>query len=102
MKMETKDATVLRVAKMLDERSVVGSIKYAKPLHADNRTLHEWCNMAQEEMLDAANYLEKIKSVIEDASAFNMPFFVNPEVGNTCCGCRNKCKDCTDECEPCR
>ena len=100
--MKTDDKIVLRVAEMLDERSVYGSTKYKKPLHRDERTLHEWCTMAQEEMLDGANYLEKIKSLIEDASAFNMPFFATPEVYDTCCGCINKCKDCTDECEPCR
>ena len=102
MKMKTDDAIVLRVAKMLDDRSRVGNLKYENPLMKDNRTLHEWCTMAQEELLDGANYLEKIKSICEGVDKFNLSVAYLEQEQETCCGCRNRCKDCTDECEPCR
>lgn len=56
----TTDPVVLAVIKQLDERSQVGLKKYKKPLSEDERSLSEWCQMAIEESLDHANYLQKI------------------------------------------
>ena len=65
----TQDPIVQRVAKRLDERSVVGLDKYKKSLKEDNRTTIEWLTMLQEELLDAANYVEKLKDVTIDESS---------------------------------
>ena len=59
----TQDPIVQRVAKRLDERSVVGLEKYKKSLKDDNRTTIAWLTMLQEELLDAANYVEKLKDI---------------------------------------
>ena len=93
MNIKTEDRIVQRVAEMLDARSQVGVKKYKEPLHIDTRTLSEWITMAQEELLDGANYLEKIKSMLEDGTLIYE--------SHTCDDCDNKCKDCTCECECC-
>ena len=60
---ETNDPIVKRVMKMLNQRSVVGVAKYKETLAEDNRTFTEWLTMLQEELLDAANYIEKLKDI---------------------------------------
>ena len=67
----TTDKVVLEVIDMLNQRSKVGVAKYSKPLQDDGRSLSSWCTMAQEEMLDGANYLQKIKNelaILEELS----------------------------------
>lgn len=64
MKIKTKDETVKNVIKMLDQRSEVGFGTYGVTLTDDNtRSMRQWLTMLQEEVLDAANYIEKLKSL---------------------------------------
>ena len=67
MKIKTEDEIVRRVIKMLDERSQVGLDKYKVTLKDDQRTNRNWVQMAQEEALDLANYLEKLKELEGDS-----------------------------------
>lgn len=62
MKITTQDQIVKQVIKKLDERSNVGYKKYGVTLHDDDPSLHKWLNHIQEELLDACNYIEKLKS----------------------------------------
>lgn len=65
MKIKTMDPIVQQVIKQLDERSLVGLKKYKISLEDDERKLSEWIQMALEEVLDQANYLQKIKNELE-------------------------------------
>ena len=66
MKINTKDPVVRKVIKMLDERSSVGLEKYKVSLEDDDtRNTVEWLTMLQEELLDAANYIEKLKQIFK-------------------------------------
>ena len=68
MKIKTKDDTVKRVIQMLDQRSEKGFDTYGITLTDDNtRNIKQWLTMLQEEVLDAANYIEKLKSLFPDA-----------------------------------
>jgi len=66
MKITTQDQIVKQVIKKLDERSNVGYKKYGVTLHDDEPFLHKWLNHIQEELLDACNYIEKLKSETTD------------------------------------
>ena len=66
MKVTTQDQIVKQVIKKLDERSNVGYKKYGVTLHDDEPSLHKWLNHIQEELLDACNYIEKLKSETTD------------------------------------
>lgn len=58
------DPAVENVVKMLRDRSRIGVAKYGKTLWEDDSTSkRQWITHAQEELLDAANYLEKIKTL---------------------------------------
>ena len=69
MKITTEDQIVQKVIKKLDERSNVGYKKYGVTLHDDEPSLHKWLNQIQEELLDACNYIEKLKHETTDALA---------------------------------
>ena len=69
MKITTKDQIVKQVIKKLDERSNVGYKKYGVTLHDDTPSLHKWLNHIQEELLDACNYIEKLKHETTDVLA---------------------------------
>jgi superfamily I DNA and/or RNA helicase len=69
MKITTQDQIVKQVIKRLDERSSVGYKKYGVTLHDDEPGLHKWLNHLQEELLDAANYIEKLKSEVTNVLA---------------------------------
>ena len=69
MKITTQDQIVQQVIKKLDERSNVGYKKYGVTLHDDEPSLHKWLNHIQEELLDACNYIEKLKSETTDVLA---------------------------------
>lgn len=63
---QTTDPVVLKVIHQLDDRSQVGLLKYKEPLSEDSRSTSEWVQMALEECLDMANYLQKLKMDLED------------------------------------
>lgn len=69
MKITTEDQIVQKVIKKLDERSNVGYKKYGVTLHDDEPSLHKWLNHIQEELLDACNYIEKLKHETTDVLA---------------------------------
>ncbi len=43
------------------QRSDVGYKKYGVTLHDDEPNLHKWLNHLQEELMDAINYIQKLK-----------------------------------------
>lgn len=58
------DPVVENVVKMLRDRSRLGVAKYKKTLwENDTKQIREWVTEVQEELLDATNYLEKIKTL---------------------------------------
>lgn len=66
MNIETKDEVVKQVIKKLDSRSSVGYKKYGVTLHDDSPSLYKWLNHLQEELLDAANYIQKLQNESSD------------------------------------
>ena len=61
---EFRDPIIEKVVDQLVNRSDVGFKKYQVTLDGDNSSLLTWLQHLQEELLDAANYVEKIKSVL--------------------------------------
>ena len=61
---EFRDPMIEKVVDQLVSRSDVGFKKYNVTLDGDNSSLLTWLQHLQEELLDAANYVEKIKSVL--------------------------------------
>ena len=61
---EFRDPIIEKVVNQLVSRSDVGFNKYKVTLDGDNSSLLTWLQHLQEELLDAANYVEKIKSVL--------------------------------------
>jgi hypothetical protein len=61
-----RDPIIEKVVDQLVSRSDVGFNKYNITLDEDNSSLLTWLQHLQEELLDAANYVEKIKSVLSD------------------------------------
>ena len=69
LKMKTKEVTfrdpiIEKVCDQLVSRSDVGYKKYGVTLDEDTPDLQKWLQHLQEELLDAANYVEKLKSVL--------------------------------------
>ncbi len=67
--MKTKEVTfrdpiIEKVCDQLVSRSDVGYKKYGVTLAEDAPDLQKWLQHLQEELLDAANYVEKLKSVL--------------------------------------
>jgi len=67
LKMKTKEVTfrdpiIEKVVDQLVSRSDVGYKKYGVTLEDDLGELNKWLQHLQEELLDAANYIEKIKT----------------------------------------
>ena len=67
--MKTKEVTfrdpiIEKVCDQLVSRSDVGYKKYGVTLDGDTPDLQKWLQHLQEELLDAANYVEKLKSVL--------------------------------------
>jgi hypothetical protein len=56
-----EDPIVLAVIERMKERSAVGIAKYGTTLAREDLTTIEWLNHLQEELMDAINYLEKLK-----------------------------------------
>lgn len=65
-KLHVTDPIVRAVITRLQERSERGVQKYGTTLDANNLSLDEWLNHLQEELLDAANYIEKIRQLLKD------------------------------------
>jgi|TARA_R110000851_G_scaffold259419_2_gene411924 DNA anti-recombination protein RmuC len=62
-----RDKIIQAVVDKFEERSNVGYKKYGVTLHDDEPSLHKWLNHIQEELMDAVNYIEKLKMETTDA-----------------------------------
>jgi fructose-1,6-bisphosphatase len=61
-----RDKIIERVINKIKKRSDVGYKKYGVTLHDDEQTLDKWLTHIQEELMDAVNYIEKVKAVLSD------------------------------------
>ena len=61
-----RDKIIERVINKIKNLSDVGYKKYGVGLDKDEQTLDTWLNHLQEELMDAANYIEKARSVLRD------------------------------------
>ena len=61
-----RDKIIERVINKIKQRSDVGYKKYGVTLHDDEQTLDKWLTHIQEELMDAVNYIEKVKAVLTD------------------------------------
>ena len=60
-----KDEIIERVIKKIKSRSEVGYKKYGVTLKDDDQPLDVWLTHIQEELMDAVNYIEKVKDVLD-------------------------------------
>ena len=60
-----KDIIIERVIQKFKSRSEVGFKKYGVTLKDDNQPLDVWLTHLQEELMDAVNYIEKIKDFLD-------------------------------------
>lgn len=58
-----EDSIVKSVIESFKNRSEVGILKYGKTLDRNDLTFLQWIQHAQEELMDAILYLEKIKQI---------------------------------------
>ena len=58
----SKDPIIHRVIKKFDNRSAIGFKKYGVTLADDDVDLQKWLTHLQEELMDAVNYIEKLKA----------------------------------------
>ena len=61
-----RDPIIQKVVEKFISRSDVGYSKYKVTLDQDSKSINEWLNNIQEELMDALNYIEKLKSVLAD------------------------------------
>jgi fructose-1,6-bisphosphatase len=61
-----RDKIIERVINKIKSRSDVGYKKYGVTLHDDEQSLDKWLTHIQEELMDAVNYIEKVKAVLSD------------------------------------
>lgn len=64
MNIECKDPIVESVVTKFLSRSAVGIAKYNTTLQDNPADLQEWLTHLQEELMDAVNYVEKLKSIL--------------------------------------
>jgi hypothetical protein len=64
MKTKIEDPIVLAVMNKFYERSQTGITKYGTTLDRDDLSHIEWLNHAQDELMDATLYLERLKRKI--------------------------------------
>ena len=60
-----RDKVIERVINKIKSRSDVGYKKYGVTLKDDNQSLETWLTHIQEELMDAVNYIEKVKDVLD-------------------------------------
>ena len=60
-----KDIIIERVIQKFLSRSEVGYKKYGVTLKEDYQPLGKWLTHIQEELMDAVNYIEKVKDVLD-------------------------------------
>ncbi len=62
-----RDPIIEKVINKFSERSNVGYKKYGVTLHDDEPNLHKWLNHIPDALMDAVNYIEKLKMETTDA-----------------------------------
>ena len=62
----TRDIIIQQVIDKIKSRSDVGFKKYGVTLKDDNQPLDVWLTHIQEELMDAVNYIEKVKDVLKN------------------------------------
>lgn len=67
-KMSIVDPNVIAVAEQLHERSRVGYLKYGTTTARRDLTSLDWLQHLQEELLDGAVYIERLKKEFNNAS----------------------------------
>src|ERR1044072_2190521 len=71
---EVPDPIIARVMDIIATRSAVGIVKYGTMMNRGDLKPIDWINHAQQEMLDGANYLERLKDEVgEIEKVFNYP-----------------------------
>ena len=65
VRLEVRDPIIAKVLRKFVDRSNVGYEKYKVTLDQDPMTLLESFTHLQEELMDAVNYLEKIKAILK-------------------------------------
>ena len=60
------DKIINRVIEKIQKRAEAGYKKYGVGLDKDEQTLDTWLNHLHEELMVAANYIEKARSVLRD------------------------------------
>jgi hypothetical protein len=68
-----RDPIIENVIQKIKQRSDVGFAKYKVTLDNDNQTLDKWLEHLQEELMDAVNYIEKIRSILPKNIEVNEP-----------------------------
>lgn len=63
--MEFRDPIIKSVVEKFVQRSNVGYKKYGVTLQEDEGNALVWLDHLQEELMDAVNYIEKLKSVLQ-------------------------------------
>ena len=58
------DKIINNVIDKIQKRAEAGYKKYGVGLDKDEQSLDTWLNHLQEELMDAANYIEKIRAVL--------------------------------------
>ena len=66
------DSIVDGVIDKLISRAVVGQKKYGVTLDRNDLSLSEWLTHLQEELMDAVNYIERIKKVVDGEKRSNI------------------------------
>lgn len=61
-----RDPIILNVVNKFVNRSDVGFKKYGVTLADDDGDINVWLTHLQEELMDAVNYIEKLKGVLTD------------------------------------
>ena len=61
-----RDPIIQKVVEKFISRSDVGFDKYKVTLDEDSKSINEWLENIQEELMDAVNYIEKLKSILTD------------------------------------
>lgn len=59
-----RDPIVERVVERILQRSQVGIEKYGTTLEDNPASVQEWLQHLQEELMDAVNYIEKLKGAL--------------------------------------
>ena len=60
-----RDKIIEQVINKIKSRSDVGYKKYGVTLQDDEQSLEVWLTHIQEELMDAVNYIEKVKDILD-------------------------------------